>query len=524
MTSALAAHTEEAVKRFLQSVMVIDDQATYPGAVRQAVSELRDPGSAVPAEGEGDDLAGEDLEPTTRPDALDAQTLIESFAQMGLVCGIMRPEPPAELDERRTVLPAAARADIVILDWQMGDDGGHALRILKGLSERTGLRLAAVYTYKSELLDIASAIEAGIDGARDGFRVTKDDFAVEVYAKDTATIEGEGRERIQPPDRLAHTLIADFARLTRGIVPTSAVAAIGALRHGTPRVLGLLNGALDAGFLGHRVLLADPDDAERQLLDLIGSELRTVIEDDELVRRVIGMEGMAAYVREMPEGMLSRELVLRMLEIGTGRDEAAAEFQALSEIQEVPPVPGSKKAYAVGHTRLFTGGNDDQAREADLLFARRMLLRSDTKRPPVLQLGTILKRTDEWFVCVQPDCDSVRIDASREFPLVRASRTSLGPGVDLVVRHDGEDLGLRVDLHLYAMDKVAFPPRTETRTVNASGEPGCWTFQATNGDVFDYVAQLRRDHSHRLAQDFAAHGARVGLDESELIRRWGEKK
>ncbi|MFP5389223.1 MAG: response regulator receiver domain, partial [Thermoleophilia bacterium] len=102
---------------------------------------------------EQDDEAGEATEPPTLK--LDAKALTDEFAAHGLVCGVMRPDPGEPHAD--TVVPTAARADIVLLDWRLHDKGEHALEILEKLAAKDGLRLIAIYTSAGKLDDIAAA-------------------------------------------------------------------------------------------------------------------------------------------------------------------------------------------------------------------------------------------------------------------------------------------------------------------------------------------------------------------------------
>lgn len=508
---------EKAVHRFLQSVMVIDDRAQY--GPETSVTTLAKPTKGHTGEED------EDEDPTQAPGSLlDAKALVDAFAEEGLVCGVMRPDPPTE-PRTEIVLPAASKADIVVLDWHLYDNGEHALAILRGLAGEPGLRLAAVYTYDEKLDEIASSICEEIHGTVSGkFRVTVGAFVVEVYAKEGTGLSGEAAGRVHTPVELAARLIRDFARMTKGIVPTAAVAAIGALRRETPRVLALLSPELDPGYLGHRILLTDPEEAARQLLDLIGAELRTAIEDDEIVQTAISQPTIEHYVRGLDsyEGALPLEIINRALEIGTSRVEAKQEILSNTAVQAEPNEErlGSRKR---SQTHRFTQGDHDVAGRADVLFGQRMSLRTETNTAPYLQLGTIIRADGEWLVCVQPDCDAVRVDDEREFPFLRATAVGLDKRVDAVVSLDGADQTLRIDHHLYSLRQMRFTPDAATRTVTAERHDGKWTFSSVDGNECRFVAQFKRDHARRLVQVFANTGSRVGLDESELFRRWGER-
>lgn len=39
---------------------------------------------------------------------------------------------------------------------------------------------------------------------------------------------------------------------------------------------------------------------------------------------------------------------------------------------------------------------------------------------------------------------------------------------------------------------------------------------------FKWISELKNDHAQRISNDFAAKLSRVGLDESEWLRRWAK--
>ncbi len=510
------------VQRFLQTVMVIDDHAYY--GHRSDVGDLEDPFADPTSEVMSEDSNAEDDSPTEPPlESLDAKALVDEFARFGLVCGVMRPDPPMD-DQVAIAMPAASRADLIVLDWHLQDRGDHALSILGQLAGKPGLRLVAVYTYDDDLEEVATRIEARLAGEKTSpHRVTSGDLVVEVYAKEGAPLAGLGAERVRSEQQLPQQLIKDFGNMTRGVVPSAAVAVIGAIRAATPRVLGLLGQELDPGYLGHRVLLPDPDEAADQLLDLIGAELRTVIEDDPTVNEALGWEPVKGLVEDMPAGELSSETLLTILQEGAVDSVVLEPIKRLREYMDMStPKLGDAKG---SQTRHFTAGDTEDANRADRLFARRMSLRTDSGRPPQLKLGTVVREREKWMVCAQPLCDGVRIDAPRCFPFIPAKEVDMTSKQDLLVQLEGIDHALRFDLSVYSLEMIEFRPDEVKRAVIGTAACGAgFVFTDTSGRKFRYVAQLRRDHAQRLATNFAHGVGRVGLDESELQRRWRDKR
>lgn len=514
----------EAADRFLQSVLVIDDRATLEAG--GPVTDLTPPPRETPPE-QDEDINGDATEAPNLE--LDAKTLIDEFAAHGLVCGVMRPDPGEP--DTDTVLPTAARADIVLLDWRLHDKGEHALAILEKLAAQDGLRLIAIYTSAGKLDEIAATIcerlntsnsndEGPYTHETGSFCVTGDGLTIEVYAKEGAIGTADENVREITPQDLPGRLIGDFARMTHGIVPSAAIATVGALRAETPRVLGLLGRDLDAGYLGHRILLPDPDESGDHLIELIGSELRTVIEDNDLVREAVGREVLERYVDEIEPGDLSADVLKEALRIGVTAPEAKKKLNELPGVSQAKPKLIARKS----QTHRFTGGDETTGKEADRRFAIKLSLRTPSGVNPRLGLGTIVKGADsDFFICLQPECDSVRLDMARGFPFLPMTPAEEFDGQDLLVEAD-DPVGLEIVCNPYRLSMLDFDPDPDCRAVIAQDRSGSFVFESTDSRQWTFVAQLRKGHSRHLAHRLASDLGRVGIDESEVQRLWRKKK
>jgi hypothetical protein len=514
----------EAADRFLQSALVIDDKATLEADAQ--VAKLKTPSPESDSQQEED--TNDPTEPPEMP--LDAKALIDEFAVHGLVCGVMRPGP--DEPSAGMVVPTAARADIVLLDWRLRDKGERALEILKALATKEGLRLIAIYTSAGGLDEIAATVcqqleDSSPDGAayaheEGSFRVTGDGLTIEIYAKEGSPGTPEEEARQIPPQDLPGRLIEDFARMTHGLVPSAAIATVGALRTATPRVLGLLGRNLDPGYLGHRILLPDPDESGDHLIELIGSELRTVIEDNDLVRKAVGREVIERFVDDVDPGDLTTDVLKEALRIGVTAREAKAKLNERPGVSEANPklVAGSPKS----QTHRFTDGDKTAAKEADRRFAIKLSLQTPSGVKPRLGLGTIVKGTDDAFlICLQPECDSVRLDEARGFPFLPLTPAEEFDGQDLLVDADGP-VGLQIACNPYKLLMLDFDPDPARRAVIAQSRSGSFVFESTDSRRWAFAAQLRKGHSRHLAHRLASDIGRVGIDESEVQRLWQKKK
>jgi len=96
---------------------------------------------------------------------------------------------------------------------------------------------------------------------------------------------------------------------------------------------------------------------------------------------------------------------------------------------------------------------------------------------------------------------------------------------EIVVNDRGEYVRLAVSLRAHEMELIRMKPNSDSKAVVAAKDEDAWMFN-TSGDVTDavrWVADLKTEFAHRVANMFAAEVSRVGLTESEWLRRMGMK-
>ena len=182
---------------------------------------------------------------------------------------------------------------------------------------------------------------------------------------------------------------------------------------------------------------------------------------------------------------------------------------------------------------------DTDGQLADMKFAVLTAVRSQYDEPhPTLRLGSIvavggLEDTD-YRLCIQPVCDSVRIpDAEeRSFPMLRMTvvpHVNKGHRVDVVVQTRADDKAessfVKLCVSLKARHVSLLPIRPEAgRGVVSAGPPddnGNRWFVPPGGSepAVRWVADLKPEFAIRIAGRFAGEISRVGLTESEWLRR-----
>jgi hypothetical protein len=133
MMSSFDDMCQDAVKRFIQTVAIIDDDATYK--MTPSFLEGNDETKTVQPPVTGIMTGSRDANaPVTNGDQteegfqdnhdgrsqLDAKVVINAFADMGIVCCIQCPKHEQDPEERAVKL--AASVDVFVIDWVLDKD------------------------------------------------------------------------------------------------------------------------------------------------------------------------------------------------------------------------------------------------------------------------------------------------------------------------------------------------------------------------------------------------------------------
>ena len=289
----VSCHHRDIAESFLQNVVVLDDLAVIPQPEEERPDTVQTTSIVHPEFPESPSTSGDSVSRGSRGVPLNAATVINAFADIGLACAVVNPASDSAFPERIT--KAAVRADIVVLDWKIHDSVGDvALRVMKNIladdQNSHRLRLIAIYTGEPILGDISEQVKATIQGfykddeleAVDPSRISKGPVRVVILAKKgtlNAHISSLGYREV-PEGELADKLVDEFVSMTSGLLRNVALAGIATIRKNAHRVLSRFDQDLDPAYLGHRLSLRHPPDAEDQLVAALGAELLSVLEED----------------------------------------------------------------------------------------------------------------------------------------------------------------------------------------------------------------------------------------------------
>ena len=417
MPSDFDKRCREIARQFLVSAVVVDDKPYYSGA------EPAEPGR----EPDRDQSVDQKSPPGRRGgQSLDAGAITESFSKVGLICGVVKPTGDGDVD-----VAAVERADLVVIDWRLDDDGERAMKLINSIldgDQGQRLRLIAVYTGESGIGEIGKRIIENLRDHRHRLEgVPKDSpvtlsrghCRIEIYAKQDTPLDRELKNRSVSYADLPDRLIDDFARMTTGLMPSIALVALTAVRENAHRVLDRFDGKLDAAFLTHRACLPIPDDSEQHKVAQIASELRAIMEEKVGQDPPKWMEAIKLWIEKFKgnrdivfeDDPVPQKDVLDMLENGVGATKVRTNRK-----RENP------------HLWLTAGfvRPEEDPNGLDRRLAWMMCFRAIDPPDKKLWLGTAVRKcgdsdSEEFLLCMRPRCDSVRMKGPESFlflPLV----------------------------------------------------------------------------------------------------------
>jgi hypothetical protein len=556
----LAERYTGSAKRFLQTAIVIDDQAHFGPTVTAVVPVLANPSSSVlnqPAQDEDKTVAVtvEQAFPDQQGGSLNARVLSQAFMSRDMICGLYRPEPGEAMVDHTA--GAARLADIVVVDWFLEPGSSRSakeivLQILKSdQTDKGRLRLVAVYTSQPGRANIARELLKEIDSDEE-LQGTLLQVGPSLVGPTTRVIVLNKRNSLPSNDldevteeRLPDRLIEEFSTLSEGLLSSFALSAVAAVRKGAHHVLALYPKELDGAFIAHRAALPNPDDSKPFAVDMLVTELRNLIELEEVAEASLGADVIDAWLEHSASaGHVFRaehaEVTLDDMKLisrgGADIFKASALRQHVhGEVNNL--VPENKRVPISKLSRVFYKDNESTRREVHRLARLTTFQREPgrTKIPvswrPILSLGTIVEelitdgsdRTPAILLCVQPRCDSVRLLAQTSFPMQAID--SSGEHFNVVLQ-DGAKKVQEAWVSMKPMDTrmVQFAPDEHLKAVIAELHDGKYVFRDVEGRSWLWLGDLKEMKAQRWAVDLGSRMSGVGMDDLELLRLAGDRK
>ena len=535
-SSALLGRSRELIESFLQTAVILDDLAEMPkpGADQPVTIEPREISPPSYRTFDADEPVNGSGDPRDFP--LNAQAAINGFAEIGSLCAVLRPAPNEQYHER--TIKVASRADIVVLDWNLyGSTGDEALSLLTKIlnSDKSShrLRLLAIYTGDPNLQEVSARVQDAISefygeskvDARDPYRISKGPVRIVILAKEGTPDPSSSGPRAQQASEgdLASRLVGEFARMTEGLLRNVALAGISAIRKQSHRILTTFDSRLDAAYLGHRQLLSNPAEAEDQLTDALAAEILAVLTDDR--------PGVHANANAIKDWLVSKQAVGLDLSSPFSFQGAANSIDwwhallshGINAEGAITPHGAGKTTLEKRGTEAFTD-TSESAMDSNRNFAALLSLKTQhIVRTPRLTLGSILcdegDHESPYLLCLQPQCDSIRLDSATGFPMIRLREDDRLFRIVVEVSL-GNWKHFNVVLKPSELIVRTFEPACSTSgEVMAFSENGCLYFRDTKDRTYRWIAEMKSEYALTLAGEMASSLARPGPDNSEWLRR-----
>ena len=486
---------------------------------------------------------------------LHTKELVESFAENGLVCAVLEPSSGEEIGD--TILKAAKRADIVVLDWKIHESYGEtSLGLIRKIKEEDSsdrLRLIAIYTGENDLSGIADAVKSVFEGEvivdRGSLFFSAGAISISIMAKERTSVNPEFANRVLKEADLPQRLIQDFSTVTAGIMSNTVLEAYAAIRSTAHCVLSKFSPEMDAPYLAHRALVNPPEEAEMHVVPLIMSEIEAVLDGESKVRQHLSVENVEAWIQneinsdecrcdaeavlkdtEETSKDLATDILKKIVVEGVSSNSWKESAPGLAEF--LKPVEDEDKSELSRLTGLFCA--EGQCERLDRDFAALTSIKSAYgSSAPILQLGAIVAKvacnnnketTKSYHLCVQPLCDSVRLSRSsgRMFPFLKMKEIDPAKGKMFAVisQGDGTHLELGLSLKGYESALIKFKPKVSNSPIVALEDEGGWYFQSTEPNMkYRWLGNLKLSQAQRVANNLAHELSRVGLTESDWLRR-----
>ena len=428
MTS-FATRSEEALRRFLRTAVVVDDNVS--SSSKENVSVLN-----IPMRGVNTSTSTDIPQSQSQSGNINGTALVEAFLKENILCTVLERRSGPEEGENIPI------ADIFVLDWMFGDEGGKAVACIKKctIDHSHAVHLICIYTSEPDVSKISDKL---IDDFRDiedvdGGNIFKinNTYIVILKKKSSGSLpDGVAPFKEVEEEDLPKELIKTFSALTGGLLSNAVLHALSAIRDNTYALLSRFPSSLDPAFLSHRVYSNPCEDTEQHIIPLICSEISSILSQAGISDN-LNVDAITDWIKAENTPKQHPEV----FNIEEGKDiDAYSEgnflIKGVSSLKrkenDKEDISDEEKKENEKHNKVIDNilnvkesnmtryWGAEKASEVDSKLAILMsceYMYSNSR--PMLKSGTIIKDqadSSRFYLCIQPPCDCVRIESSGRY-------------------------------------------------------------------------------------------------------------
>ncbi len=527
-------HVEDAVLKFLKTAVVIDNQPYVKSRVSQPIEPIQ-------SSGLGDDVgvltAPEHSASSADIHDLDIRNITDAFITQGIACAFVLPEEQTDDSIKiQRALQASKVSDLVVIDWYLKDsDESLTLQILEQIArsdieEKGRLRLVCVYTGQplnehifDEILNSFSRGGINLQSSTRGAFCASGQNTLVILLNKSETSATE----------LPRQLIHHFTQLADGLVPSFALAAVGAVRKNVHHLVTRFSASLDPAFISNRLITNPPSDVTELMRDLLVAEFDNAVGLEKVADEYLDKAAIQKWLSNNTDNIATQ-----------GSGTAAIDTNFLENLLNVDiradglydPAGqkislNDKKKLSV--TLAIAGGrvnseNSQTAFSKLVLFKREAFGSFSTKVSsgwkPSLTTGTLLRRANnKYYVCFTPACDTLRLTEPSSFVFVEVSISDESYNI-IFTDFDGNEQKLRFEKKRPKLSTHIFRP-DNTQRVRAEWNEDNTRFiftESNENEEFIWLGELRYGRATSEMAQIIGNWMRIGVNDSEYLRIAGK--
>lgn len=608
-------YTEEAVRKYLRTVLLVDDRLFssksknavgqedggaldlfgIPNTLESGITSSDDERARCEQSEKAsqnlldedpshnlldDELSPKPLDKTPSPstEPFSPQKVIEGFYRQGIVCGLY--EPKASEFSNGTVpsslVDLCDHSDVFILDWKLMDNQnaspvpGLLAQLLErddSMGEPRAVRFCAIYT--DELLGtvfdkLHSEIfnKSSDDSKKEdlqSFQMSLNGLTIRLYRKNSGfEADGSPTRFVSSPD-LAETIVQDFIAEYEGIMSATSLRGIAEVRDNAKRILDKFPKGMDAALVLHAGLTLKEKSIVSDLATLLGDETSSILADMNLSAEHL-YEMCAEYVESCDDTVFDTTGDPNLDSVFSGHVTGASVQQYITNVYRqqthFPCNPDGKTLPEI--FKKCKNGQGEFDPNVNLLHLLKTFVERKTKeskdydfgalsalfcqrtnyaKRKTLRFGTIVGcheqegQNTDYYLCLMPTCDSIRLkdqitddagnthQARHRFPFWKLDEVSKGG------EHRTHGVYVKAQgtyFPLCAKGKI----RDKIHIIDFHSQGGLVCFDESgiltcvDGSMnFEWIAELKPAHMQRIAERVSREFSRVGLTESEWLRK-----